>query len=136
MVASPKMSDTEQLTVLLIEDDAIVRIVHSSFLEELGCKVEIACHGTEALTKVNNQYDIIFIDIGLPDMLGTDVVKQFRKNSNNQHTPIVALTGYSSESNKKDFLASGINQIAIKPVLYEELKKIVQHWSEFLESRS
>lgn len=121
-----------KLKVLLIEDDAIVRIVHMNFLEELGYEVDIACHGTEALTMVDNPYDLILMDMGLPDILGTEVVKEFRRRlTKEKRTPIIALTGYSSESSKLDFLASGIDEVIIKPVFFEQLEQILlQYHSE------
>jgi CheY-like chemotaxis protein len=122
-------SDKKKLKVLLIEEDAIVRIVHKSFLEKLNYEVEIACNGTEALENVNDYFDLILMDMGLPDILGTEVVKEFRRRlSKEKAVPIIALTGYSSETSKRDFLAVGVDEVVIKPVFFEQLDQIlIQH---------
>lgn len=123
------MSPETKFKILLIEDDATVRIVHRSFLEKLGYEVEIACNGKDALDKINNRYDLILVDMGLPDILGTDVVKEFRKKSVNRKTlPILALTGYSTESSRHDFLASGIDKVILKPVFLEQLDEILKQY--------
>jgi CheY-like chemotaxis protein len=109
--------------ILLIEDDAIVRVVHANFLEGLGCLVDIVVNGKEALARLNQCYDLIFMDMGLPDILGVDVTKKFKIHQPN--IPIIALTGYSSESSKQEFLRAGIDEIMIKPVFIEQLEKIL-----------
>lgn len=120
------MDTPNKLKVLLIEDDATVRIVHSSFLEKLGYEVDIACHGKEALERIDKHYDLILVDMGLPDILGIDVVKEFRqKSKRGSQLPIIALTGYSTETSKQDFLASGVDRVIIKPVFLEELGEIL-----------
>jgi hypothetical protein len=113
---------------LLIEDDNIIQIVHSSYLQKLGCEVDIARHGKEALDLIHNPYDIIFVDMGLPDIDGTILVKEFRKRAFNQHIPIIAITGYKSESSRQDFLAAGTDDIAIKPVFLEQLEVLLEKY--------
>jgi CheY-like chemotaxis protein len=123
------VNEAKKLKVLLIEDDATVRIVHSSFLKKLGYDVEIACHGKDAIDRIEMHFDLILVDMGLPDILGTDVVKEFReKAKNGKIIPIIALTGFSTESSKHDFLASGINRVLIKPVFLEELGEILRQY--------
>lgn len=117
-------NDKRKLKVLLVEDDNIIQIVHSSYLEKLGCDVDIVGLGKEALVKINNQYDIIFMDMGLPDIDGTILVKEFRKKTG-KHVPIIAITGYSSETSREDYLAAGTDDIAIKPVFLEQLESLL-----------
>jgi CheY-like chemotaxis protein len=112
--------------ILLVEDDALVRIVHRNFFEELGCVIDIACNGKEALEFLDKHYTLIFMDMGLPDMLGIEVTKEFKKR--NPNVPIIALTGYSSETSKQEFLNSGVDEIIIKPVFFEQLEKILVHY--------
>ncbi len=112
--------------VLLVEDDLIIQIVHQNYLQELGCEVNLAGNGEAALAAMQNYYDLIFMDIGLPDILGTEVIKEFRKKyTQNKHVPIIVLTGFSSESNKEEFLAAGANDVAIKPIFLDQLENIL-----------
>lgn len=119
-------NNSKKIRVLLVEDDNIIQIVHSSYLEKLGCEVDIAGHGKEALDLMGNHYDIVFMDMGLPDIDGTILVKEFRKKTKHlKHIPIIAITGYSSESSRQDYLDAGTDDIAIKPVFLEQLEVLL-----------
>ncbi len=127
--ASVNRSKINPLKVLLVEDDAIVQIIHKNYLEQLVGTVEIANNGKEALALMNNDYDLIFMDMGLPDIHGTDVVKEFRERTlGKSHVPIVSLTGYGSASSQQEFLKSGVDQVIIKPVFIEQLEKVIKQY--------
>jgi CheY-like chemotaxis protein len=112
--------------ILLVEDDLIVQIVHQNYLQELGCEVDLVGNGKAALAAIDNYYDLIFMDIGLPDILGTEIIKEFRKKYvKKKDVPIIVLTGFSSESSKQEFLASGANDVAIKPIFLDQLENIL-----------
>jgi len=123
-------NENYQPHILLVEDDEIVQRVHYLMLKQAGYEVEVAKNGEQALTKFNNHsYDLIFMDIGLPDITGFDVVREIRRRENDgQHIPIIGLTGYSDEEDRKHCLAAGMNAVAVKPVKPNELKKFLQHW--------
>jgi CheY-like chemotaxis protein len=79
--------------VLVVEDIAVAQKVAKITLIGLGHIVDIAENGQKALDLFEkNKYDIVFLDLGLPDMNGTEVIKRIREIENNkQHVPIVAL---------------------------------------------
>ena len=81
MTAFNNNDSTYKLKVLLVEDDEIVQIVHNNYLQALNCFVDIANNGQEALEKLNGTYDLVFLDMGLPDIHGMDVIKEFRKRT-------------------------------------------------------
>lgn len=113
------------IRVLLVEDDKIVQHIHKNMLSELGCKVIIANCGAEALNLPNN-HDIAFVDIGLSDMSGFDLIKNIRSNDNYSNDfPIIALTGYTGEIEKANCLASGANEVAAKPISIKQLEEIL-----------
>lgn len=121
-------------SVLLVEDEKIVQMVFSSLLKKFGCKVTLAETGKEALEKANsNGYDMIFMDIGLPDMRGTDVTAEIRHSEKDTHTPIVAVTGYSIGDVKDECDAAGIDAIYNKPVSINELKNILIKYANLAE---
>lgn len=120
--------------VLLVEDDKVVQLVHKRMLTEMNCQVDIAESGTETLQKCqNHRYDIVFVDVGLPDITGYEVMKKIRQNSNPviSGIPLIALTGYSTDEEKANCIAAGANEVMTKPitaeVLYEVLTKSVLH---------
>lgn len=130
IVAITKFRNVAQLNILLVEDDAIVQKVHKTMLEKLGCNVDCAVTGAEALEKASGNYDLIFMDVGLPDISGTDVVKKIRgdKKSSNNVTPIVGLTGYDTQEDHESCFAVGMSDVAIKPIKPDELKNILTRW--------
>lgn len=115
--------------VLLIEDDLISAHFAMSVLQGLSCQVEKVTNGKEALEMLKQHYDIIFTDLGLPDMTGIDLAKAVRKHEGNDYpTPIIALTGHILESDKQQCLAAGMNGFLGKPVEQAELEKTLAKW--------
>ena len=119
----------KKIKVLLVEDNEIVQIVHTNYLEDLDCSVDLASNGKEALEKLNNPYDLVFLDMGLPDMTGIEVITEFRKRTlGKKQTPVVSLTGYSSKTEKQEFIQAGTNEVIVKPVFVEQLKNIIHKY--------
>jgi CheY-like chemotaxis protein len=115
------------LNVLLVEDEPLVRYIHRSFLENLNCTVHCAENGKEALEMLKKPYDIVFMDMGLPDISGTDVVKTYR-STQSYHLPIIALTAYDSHGDQQKFIAAGVDEVIVKPVTEQTLSAILaQH---------
>jgi len=118
----------KQPHVLLIEDDPIVQFVHGKMLSDLGCIVDIARNGSEALEKLA-QHDLVFADISLPDMSGFEVIKSIRgRNTKEKDVPIIALTAYTDRLEKNASLQAGANHFSNKPITTEQLRTII---SEF-----
>ena len=90
------------MNVLVVEDNLINQKVSKILLEQVGCKVDIADCAKEALEKVKKPYDIVFMDIGLPDMDGFQVVEKIReREAPEQHVPIVAMTAHVFAHDRK-----------------------------------
>jgi len=116
--------------VLLVEDLRIIRLIHSNFLQTLDCFVDCAENGQQALEMLSDIYDIVFMDMGLPDIMGTDVVKSYRSHEKGQHLPIVALTAHGGKEDRKNFIASGIDEVLIKPVTIQQLSDTLKKHCE------
>jgi two-component system, OmpR family, aerobic respiration control sensor histidine kinase ArcB len=105
--------------ILLVEDQVIAAKVTQSLLMGLDCCVDIAPDGKSALQYVkNNDYHLIFMDIGLPDMSGNEVTKQIRawEILHDKHTPIIALTAHIDTENKESCLKAGMEAVLSKPL--------------------
>jgi CheY-like chemotaxis protein len=90
----------------------------------------VAEDGETALSKVQKKnYDLIFMDIGLPDIDGYTVTLKIRKRERTtRHTPIVALTANANEPEKAKAMAAGMDDFYAKPLTAEIAKKILnQH---------
>jgi nitrogen-specific signal transduction histidine kinase/CheY-like chemotaxis protein len=133
-----KMNETTPMLkrrILLVEDNTIAAQVVSHMISTLGCnKVDVADTGKMAIQLAkNNVYDLIFMDIGLPDIDGYETTKQIRLNElNKNHVPIIALTAHVEENNKEFLIDSGIDAMLCKPLLKDKAKDILNF---FIPSR-
>lgn len=115
------------LRVLLVEDIELNVIVARSVLEKLGHTVDVAMTGTEALEKFKpGVYDLLLLDIQLPDMTGFDIAKQIRETYSAEEVPaLVALTA-NVLKDKKEYLASGMDDVLSKPLSVLELMVVIK----------
>jgi DNA-binding NtrC family response regulator len=140
---------TKAARILLIDDDASIRRTISKALEKAGYKVDTAENGAEALEKVGaNFYDLLLIDIRLPDMDGTKLLTRI-KDTTPKMIKII-LTGHPALENAIEAVNKGADAYVTKPVKIAELEKIIkerlmkqakdnefdeQKVNEFVESR-
>jgi CheY-like chemotaxis protein len=119
------------IKILVVEDDPISQRVTRLMLEHHGYRVDIAQTGNIALKRFSlQQYLLIFMDMGLPDMPGTEVTQRIRyleKQQGREPIPIIALTAHS-ESAKKQCLQAGMNDFMNKPLLETNLKAMLVKW--------
>ena len=119
--------------ILIVEDDSLVRKVFRLQLSSLDCQIEVATCGKDALKKLTeNKFDLIYMDIGLPDFDGFEVTQRFRafeKEHNKPHTPIIALTAHVDKKMEKQCLDAGIDAMEQKPLTNEIAK---QHIKDFI----
>lgn len=123
-----EMPVTTGSRVLVVEDHSIAAKVARGVLLELNCQVDIAPDGKTALTLVEeNYYDLILMDIRLPDRDGCDVTRRIRLKQwqSNPSVPIVGLTAHTVESKKKSCLENGMNSIYSKPLTPEKASEIL-----------
>lgn len=104
--------------VLLVEDDYLIKKISVILLKQLNCIVDIASTGEEALEHIQKvKYDLILMDIGLPDMDGIAVIRKIRQSTNmNQDVPIITLTAHFCDA---EYMAqsfdAGANEYLAKP---------------------
>lgn len=125
----PAVSVTKNL-VLLVEDDPIPQKVTQRQLAELGFTVDTATNGQTALKFLEQKvYDLVFMDIGLPDISGLEVTSQFRKQENGTlHTPVIGLTMHALGSDQEIGLQAGMDEYIVKPLLQDRLKEVLKKW--------
>jgi signal transduction histidine kinase/CheY-like chemotaxis protein len=104
-------------TVLLVEDNRVNQIVAKRMLELLGCEVDFAGDGFQALDQsLVRTYDLILMDFHMPKMDGIEAAKRIRAGvSPNANTPIVALTASSSSEDRRLCLDAGMQAVIGKP---------------------
>ena len=115
------------LNILLVEDIELNVMVAKALLEKLGQRVDVAMTGTEAIDKARKQqYDLVLLDIQLPDMTGFDVAEVLHEEELCTGTPIVALTANVIKK-REEYLQNGMDDIIAKPI---KKSRIVEVFNE------
>ncbi|MDT8900686.1 PAS domain S-box protein [Anaeroselena agilis] len=120
---------TEKLSVLLVEDDKVSRLVVTKYLRQLGHQVECADNGRLALELyAGNHYDVVLMDIQMPDMDGVEATRRIREIgvASGRYTPIVAVTAHALSGDREKYLAAGLDEYIAKPVQIVELQEKLQ----------
>ncbi|MDD2806388.1 MAG: PAS domain S-box protein [Elusimicrobiales bacterium] len=126
--AAPAGPDRSHLRILVVEDNLDNQNLARLMLGKAGYKFDMAANGREALEKCAAfNYDLVLMDIQMPEMDGYEATFQLRKTEAYRKTPILALTAHGLESDVKKSLSFGMNAHITKPlkkrVLYEALDK-------------
>ena len=117
-----------KLNVLVAEDSAPMRLVMKTYLGKLGITAQIALDGREALQKVNEeQFDLVFMDVHMPAMDGTEVVAKIRENGST--VPVIAMTTGDNPALLNECLACGYNGFLLKPIVKDKLFQLVEEYS-------
>ena len=127
-IDSDMLRDT---SVLLVDDDSVNRLLGKTILEELGSNVDVAMSGGEAITKLkNNKYDVILLDIHMPEISGIDVAHFLRGELNDASTKIIAVTAAVMKEDIEQYYRAGINDYLVKPYkeinLYNKVCKVLK----------
>ena len=116
--------------ILLVEDHPIIQEYTEAILWEEGFEVDIAVTGQEAFNKlIQNEYDLIFMDIGLPDDDGFTVIEKINAvKSLDERVPIIALTAHMDTDQKEYASDIGITDVIIKPLTKKILKEVIEKY--------
>jgi CheY-like chemotaxis protein len=118
--------------VLVVEDNIVNQKVAVRLLEKLGCRVDVAANGCDAVNVLDRlAYDLVFMDCQMPEMDGfaaTAAIRQ-REASTGRHVPIVAMTANAMQGDRERCLAAGMDDYVSKPVQFDGLVAILQKWA-------
>jgi len=120
------------LSILLAEDDLLNQKVIRKMLVDYGYKVELVTNGKEALKAAENgKFDLILMDVQMPEMDGIEATKQIRKmEGNGERTPICALTAYALKGDREKFLTQGMDGYVPKPIDMQLLFQTIEELTE------
>jgi CheY-like chemotaxis protein/HPt (histidine-containing phosphotransfer) domain-containing protein len=119
--------------VLLAEDNIVNQKVATGVLHKIGCSVDLAINGIEAVSLVEkNYYDIVFMDCQMPRMDGYEATTEIRKLENktqaNRHLPIIALTANALTGDREICIAVGMDDYISKPFSHDRISKVLECW--------
>jgi two-component system response regulator HydG len=115
----------EKVRILVVDDELIIRESLAGWLKRAGHDVATASGGRQALEVIGtSDYDLVFLDIRMPDLGGLDVLKNIKMV--HPHTLVVMITAYGSTENAIEAMKSGADDFIIKPFEPEGLKLFVE----------
>lgn len=127
--SSPHSLESNQIDLLLVEDNLVNQTVTRMMLNKTKYKLDIAQDGVSALQKfAEKNYELVFMDISLPDMDGLEVIKRIRSSEKGKYIPIIAMTAHAMEKDKQNFLKAGANDVITKPLMKEKLLNKLEKW--------
>ena len=123
-----------QVKILIAEDNQINQKVLLKMLEKEGYHADIASDGNEVLEALKQTtYDIIFMDIHMPEMDGIEVTKRIKEWMPAEKQPfIVAVTANAFVSDKEKYLAAGMDDYISKPILKDQIKCVMAKYLKSL----
>ena len=120
----------ENVKVLVVEDVALNQLLIKIILLDFGCDVDVADNGKLALEKLReNEYDIILMDLQMPEMNGFETTTYIREEMKSQ-IPIIALTADVTTADVEKCAAVGMDDYISKPIdeklLYDKMMKLLK----------
>ena len=128
--AIPDFESLRGMHVLLAEDNEINQFIAVEFLSAKGISVDVVPNGRKALEALeHNSYDLVLMDIQMPEMDGLTATVQIRSNPEiDPALPIIALTAHVYAEDRELSLNSGMNDHLTKPIDADLLYETLQHW--------
>ncbi|MFC4784388.1 response regulator [Nocardioides sp. MAHUQ-72] len=120
------------LRVLVVEDNQVNQLVATGLLENLGCEVEVASDGAEAVDRLAADHDFaaVLMDCRMPRLDGFDATRAVRaRETDGRHVPIIAMTASALEGERERCLAAGMDDFLTKPVNATDLERVVRRWT-------
>jgi osomolarity two-component system sensor histidine kinase TcsA len=120
-----------QPIALIVEDNPVLRDLLSKQLANLGVRSQAAESGSAAIQAVRaREFDLIFMDVHLPELDGYETVQAIRRfeNGNHKQTPIIAMTAGGMKGDRERALAAGMDDFILKPIGLDGLRRICGQW--------
>jgi CheY-like chemotaxis protein len=127
-VAERPIAEEFPLVVLLAEDNAVNQKVAVRFLDRLGYRADAVANGLEVLKALENRrYDLVLMDLQMPEMDGLEASRQIRARFPADHQPkIIALTANAMQGDRETCIAAGMDDYVTKPVKMQEIAAAIR----------
>jgi signal transduction histidine kinase/BarA-like signal transduction histidine kinase len=117
--------------ILLVEDNQVNRLLAQELLAMVGMKVDAVSDGAQAVAQAaQNQYDIVLMDVHMPEMDGLEATRRIRQNTLYSSVPIVAMTASVMAEEREACIHAGMNTLIEKPLdarkLYDTLLRLLR----------
>lgn len=132
--------ENSSFRVLVVEDNPINQKVALSLLNKLGYRADTAANGVIALQRMQEQeYDLLLMDFQMPEMDGPEASMRIRAGQsgiNRMDIPIVAMTANAMKTDRERCEEAGMDDFLAKPLLLDELARVMQRWHQRSEAKS
>ncbi|MFM2225850.1 MAG: hypothetical protein RJA07_2052 [Bacteroidota bacterium] len=131
IIVNAKNHSLDGAKVLLVEDNMFNQLIATKFLEKWNIKVDTAVNGKLALDKMKfNHYDIVLMDIQMPEMNGMEATKHIRASEDalTRNVPIIALTAAALDNDNNELAECGLTDYVSKPFNPNELHDKLLHY--------
>ena len=121
-----ELSKKIPLRILSADDNEVSQLVLSSVLMKMGYKCDVARNGTEAVAKaVEDKYDLIFMDMFMPEMDGLEATKRIREFYLQSPRPIIVALTANALENADNYKQAGINSFIVKPIKPKDIEQVI-----------
>ncbi|MVP01132.1 response regulator [Paenibacillus lutrae] len=127
---------SDHLQILVVEDNFINQKLLRMILAKRGHETDIAENGVEAVEAVlRKAYDLVFMDIAMPEMDGFEAARSIRDKMNSPHLPvIIAVTAYAREEDQIQSMASGMQDYLSKPFRIPHIDALLDKWTPYIHT--
>jgi CheY-like chemotaxis protein len=130
-----QLQKKSDLVILLAEDNPVNQKVALSMLKRLDYRADVANNGLVVLSSLEKKaYDVILMDIQMPDMDGLDATRCIRELKIEKQPCIIAMTAFALDGDREEFLKAGMNDYLSKPIRIEELKTALERCEKVLKA--
>ena len=128
-----QLNEKVELTIFVVDDNAVNRKVLDSMLQKIGCRVHTAVHGQDAIDQLASglEPDLVFMDCQMPVMDGFAATQAIREQElqTGKHLPIIAVTASVLESDKQQCMDAGMDDHLAKPITLEKLHTFINNYA-------
>ena len=127
----PTVASGTCIRVLLAEDNRTNQVLAVHLLKKLGCQVDVAGNGSEAVALCSRlHYDLVFMDCHMPEMDGFEATRAIRQiKSDGRHVPIIALTASVMAEDRELCIQAGMDDFLGKPIEIDQLIRVFKQWT-------
>ncbi len=137
----PEMADRHPLRILLAEDNAVNQKLALRLLSMMGYRADVAANGLEAIQALERQeYDVIFMDVQMPEMDGLEATRQIIKRWPEQlptgrRPTIIAMTANAMQGDRERCIEAGMDDYISKPIRNEELIRTLEQTPQMIKGK-
>ncbi|ADI83749.1 response regulator [Geobacter sulfurreducens] len=120
---------TRQRTILIVDDNFMNRRLVAAMLNGTLYRLVEKDSGREGLDYALNhreELDLVLLDIGMPDISGTEVCRSIREHETRDRLPVIAYTAHAMSEERRSFLNAGFDDILIKPITRNEFLAVLE----------